>query len=911
MNPTFSLPETSPIRQALAQANGAQFYRCALQVNPFAYTLENGKTQHGFTTEADYNVALVAALVGATIKVIAITDHWRARTAASLRDAAEAAGITVFPGFEAATNASHHILCLFNPGTALAELDMLAGHLKGLIGPVPNGENGIGAKSMEELVQLVQCPDNPARRGICIAAHVTNANGILADNGELSSKAWKCKELYAAAVPGAIGDLLPGKLDIAQNGQPQYRRERLLALVNARDINGPADVAERSASCCIKLADLTVEGLRQAFLDPASRIRLDSEAAPAGHMELLAAAWEGGKLDGLLLHFNANLNVLIGGRGTGKSSILETLRYAFEVPIAGKEARGSHESLVKAMLGTGGKIAVAVQRYTPAPVAYLIERTYPGPASVRDEASDVLDVRPIDVLRQLPEIYGQHEIAEMANDKGKDGHLTNLLRRFLPARAADSVARKTALLNSLAETRERLLKLDKEVATADERLAGLSALRLRQAEYEKADLPAKLDEHTRWQREGGLFQIARDRLRPVQEAADALQAARLLDRDGLTSAAVQDSPNAALLANLEAALQQAETVVGQAAATVATALAAAQAQIATVEQTWKPLRKAADEAMQAQLRALQADNVDSADYLKIAREIDKLQLVEKQRLALETEQKAVRQRRRNLLSEYQDLLNSERRDLEQTANKVTGKLNNRVRVRVTHLLPRTGLQDLIRAALAATNPGGMKYAPILEALQAKPELSLPGLADACRRNDLAALRQEFGLSPGQADQLASIGPDACMRLEELDLPSTTDLELNLAEVGAQPTWRPLAALSVGQRATAVLRLLLLDSPVPLLIDQPEDDLDNRFIADDIVPVIKKQKQQRQFLFATHNANVPVLGDADLIVGLAYEHDHIRVSTSGALETPTVHHLVEKVLEGGKEAFARRRAKYDF
>lgn len=911
MNPTFSLPETSPIRQALAQANGAQFYRCALQINPFRYTLETGKTQHGFATEADYNTALVEALVAADVKVIAITDHWRARTAAGLRDAAEAAGITVFPGFEAATNAGHHVLCLFNPGTDLVKLDILAGHLKGDIGPVPDGVNGIGEVSMEKLVQLIQCPRDATLKGICIAAHATNANGILRDKGGTSSEAWKCKELYAAAIPGDMGELPPGYLNITENKQLEYRRTRLMALINAGDVISPAEVIKPGASCHIKLADLTVEGLRQAFLDPTSRIRLDSEASPAGHMELLAAAWEGGKLDGLQLHFNANLNVLIGGRGAGKSSILETLRYAFEMPIAGKEARNSHDSLVKAMLGTGGKIAVAVQRYTPTPVAYLIERTHPGPASVRDEVGDVLDVKPVDVLRQLPEIYGQHEIAEMANDKGKDGHLTNLLRRFLPARAADGVARKTALLNSLAETRERLLKLDKEIATADERLAGLAALRLRQAEYEKADLPAKLDEHTRWQREGGLFQIARDRLLPVQEAVEALQAALPLDRDGLTSAARQSLPNAALLANLEAALQQAEIVVGQAAAAVATALESAQAQITTVEQTWKPLRKAADEAMQAQLRALQADNVDGADYLKIAREIDKLQLVEKQRLALETERKAVRQRRRNLLSEYHDLLNSERRDLEQTANKVTDKLNNRVRVRVTHLLPRTGLQELIRAALAATNPGGMKYSSILEALQAKPELSLLGLADACRRNDLAMLRQEFGLSPSQADQLANIGPDACMRLEELDLPSTTDLELNLAEVGAQPNWRPLAALSVGQRATAVLRLLLLDSPVPLLIDQPEDDLDNRFIAEDIVPVIKKQKQQRQFLFATHNANVPVLGDADLIVGLAYEHDHVQVSTSGALETPAVHQLVEEVLEGGKEAFTRRRAKYDF
>lgn len=909
MNHSFGLPDEHPIRQALLLANGAQFYRCALQVNPFDYTLHNGKCEHGFDTEAEYNAAMVDAMVDANISVIAITDHWQTRTAVGLRDAAEAAGITVFPGFEAATSQGHHVLCLFNPNTDLIRLEFLATELRGCAGPVPAGDTGNGSKTMHQLVSRVQCTE---WGGICIAAHVTLGNGILWDGGERSIEAWKCEDLYAAAIPGAIADLLPGKLEIMQNKQVDYRRRRLMALVNAGDVNGPLGVAKETNSTSIKLAALTVEGLRQAFLDPDTRIRLPSEEAPMGHMELLAAAWEGGKLDGLRLHFNANLNVLIGGRGTGKSSILETLRYAFEAPITAKEARLNHESLVKEMLGTGGKVSVVVQRHTPGAVAYLVERTFPGPASVRDESGNVLDVKPVEVLRQLPEIYGQHEIAEMANDRGNVGHLTNLLRRFLPARAADSATQKQALLKSLGETRERLLKIDAELATATERLATLPGLRLRLAEYLKADLPAKLEANTRWQREGGLFQMARDRLRPVQEAVQALQAAHPLDHDGLTAASLTGLPNAVLLAGLDVALQQAEAAIAGIATGAATALANAQAALNAVEQTWKPLRTAANEALQGQLRALQAENVDAADYLKITKDIDRLQLIEKQQRALTAERQVVQQRRTNLLNEYHDLLAEAQRDLKRTADSVTVKLDNRVRVQVTHLMPRTALLGLVREALAANNSGGHKYQPILEALGKVETLSLHGLADCCRRGDVTSLSRDYSLTPGQASQLADIGPEACMRLEELELPSATDLELNVADNGAGPhMWRSLSALSVGQRATAVLRLLLLDSPVPLLIDQPEDDLDNRFIADDIVPKIKEQKQKRQFLFATHNANVPVLGDADLIVGLVFEDNRIQAKTSGALETPAVHQLVEKILEGGKEAFARRRAKYNF
>ncbi|MBT9395611.1 hypothetical protein KLP40_20765 [Hymenobacter sp. NST-14] len=904
MNFSFGLPDTHPIRQALAQLNGSQFYRCALQVNPFAYTKENGKA-NDYETEEEYNTAFVSALQEANIDVIAITDHWRARTGAGLQEAAKAAGITVFPGFEAATNLGHHVLCIFNPGTDLSRLDLLAGELRGITGPVPNGDNGDGVKTMDDLVHKVQTEWD----GICIAAHVTLANGILWDGGERSSKPWKCDKLYAAAIPGGIADLLPGKLDIAQNGQADYHRKRLMALINAGDINGPEQVSKAGASSNIKLAELTVEGLRQAFLDPTPRIRLDSETAPDGHMEILGAAWEGGLLDGLRLHFNTNLNVLIGGRGTGKSSILETLRYAFDSPVAGLEARRNHDSLVKAMLRNGGKISVAVLRHTPAPVAYLIERAYPGPAQVRDENGDVLDVKPIDVLRQLPEIYGQHEIAELAKDPT---HLTTLLKPFLPARAAATAIQKETLQKELGETRQRLLALENEIAVNDERLSRLPALNLRLAEYEKAGLPSKLDANTRWQREGTLFQIGRTRLKPVQEALEVLRGAYPLDHDGLTPAALAGLPNAELLAKIGESLQNVEAILQRTTTDLESVLTATRAQIDEVQRTWKPLRTAADEELQAQLRALQADKIDGSEYLQLAKDIDQLQHIEKQQTVQQAELEGLRQRRRNLLTEYQGLLGDEQRDLVRTASQVTSKLGNRVRVRVTHLTPRSELVKLVRDAMAANNQGGQKYNVILDALHNKADLSLVGLAEACRRSEITILRQDYGLTAGQAEQLAGIGGDACMRLEELDLPSSTDLELNVAEVGAsESVWRPLAELSVGQRATAVLRLLLLDSAVPLMIDQPEDDLDNRFIADDIVPIIKDQKQKRQFLFATHNANVPVLGDADLIVGLAYEHDHIRIGTSGALETPPVHQLVEKVLEGGKEAFARRRAKYNF
>ena len=179
------------------------------------------------------------------------------------------------------------------------------------------------------------------------------------------------------------------------------------------------------------------------------------------------------------------------------------------------------------------------------------------------------------------------------------------------------------------------------------------------------------------------------------------------------------------------------------------------------------------------------------------------------------------------------------------------------------------------------------------------------------------LRKTYNISTGQAENLAGAPPEVLMRVEELELPPTLSIRLNTAPSGEPPAWQNLEDLSTGQKATAVLLLLLLESEAPLIVDQPEDDLDNRFITEGVVPRMREEKRRRQFLFSTHNANIPVLGDAELILGLSAQgeaksgrakiaQDHI-----GSIDSRTVRELVEDILEGGKDAFERRRRKYGF
>jgi len=140
-----------------------------------------------------------------------------------------------------------------------------------------------------------------------------------------------------------------------------------------------------------------------------------------------------------------------------------------------------------------------------------------------------------------------------------------------------------------------------------------------------------------------------------------------------------------------------------------------------------------------------------------------------------------------------------------------------------------------------------------------------------------------------------------------------EIELNVAHDKQDSLFRKIDNLSTGQQCTAVLHLLLLDNQDPLILDQPEDNLDNAFIAERIVTELRKAKLSRQFLFATHNANIPVFGDAEWIGVLSVEDDKggILPDQQGAIDLPAIQQLAADILEGGKSAFNQRREKYGF
>ena len=880
---------------ALRLPSGARFYRCALQVNPFAYLARHNK-RTSFSTEAEYNSAIISTCQESGIEVIGVTDHYRVHDSKGLVEAARASGLFAFSGFEAVTKDGVHLLCLFDPDKDNA--------LERFIGEC--GVHDTRATSPTGSLDTVELLTCSKRWGaICVAAHVAADGGLLTKlSGQSRVNAWRSPDLFACALAGPVSDAPDNIRPILENKDGEHKRNRAVAIINASDVNGPDDLKKSSASCFIKMSAVSVEAFRQAFLDPDSRIRLHSDPQPEPHAEFLAVAWEGGFLDGTSVHFNGNLNVLVGGRGTGKSTMIESMRYALGLDPLGEEARKAHEGVIRYVLRSGTKISLLVRSHKPAARSYIIERSVPNPPIVKDDSGEILTLAPRDVMPGV-EVFGQHEISELTKSAEK---LTLLLERFVDHDPTLS-GRKSKLKLELQRSRSRIVDVRREMTALDERLGALPGLEETQKRFKEAGLEERLKERSLLLREERIFANVTERLDPIRSYHEEVIDAVPIDTAFVSDKALEGLPNSAILAEIGRVLDNLSRKLKAIADQFAKALKDTDDSVGGIKARWEEKRKVIEETYEKLLRELQKSKIDGAEFIRLRKQIEELRPLKDKKEALKRDLAAHEAQRRKLLAEWEDTKASEYREIQSAAKKVSRKLRDRVRVEVTMAGNRDPLEQLLREV-------GGNLAAALDRLRTVDQLSLPEFAQRCREGK-ESLMQRYGLPGGSAERIAQADLDLFMRIEELDLPATTNIELNTAPDGEPSTWQTLQSLSTGQKATAVLLLLLLESEAPLVVDQPEDDLDNRFITEGVVPIMRQEKRHRQFLFSTHNANIPVLGDAELILGLAASGEgkegHAKISTQhmGSIDSKPVRELVEEILEGGKDAFEMRRSKYGF
>ncbi len=867
----------------------ARFWRCALQVNPVGYSATYRGAGHGLSEDA-YNQALLQKCLELDIKVVGLADHGSVDRVDRLRDVLQPEGILVFPGFEIAANDKTHFVCLFAEDTPVKHLD---GYLCAL-GLDLSDRARPSNMSSENLIDKVD-----QLGGFIYAAHCTSDNGLLKNR---LNHVWQLPKLRAAQIPGSIDDLKGVEDDfyrkVLLNKNDDYRRERPMAVINAKDVAKPDDLDHPSSTCLIKMTRPTFAAFKMAFLDPGSRVRLGSAQAPRPIGKILRMSMTGGYLDGVDVTFSEHLNTVIGGRGTGKSTLLECLRYALNIPSKGRQAHKLHQDLIKENLGrSAGRIELTLVSSAQNGRQYLVSRRYGEPPIVRDSDGNVSTLQPIDLLPGI-DIYGQNEIYELAQDETSR---IQLLDRFLP-HDGDFAQRRDDLRKRLQDNQHRLVKALSDEDDLKAQIDRLPKLEEQLQGFESLAIQEKLAKTPLLARERQIAQRSGEEIQHLHDGVNGLRD-NLPDLTFISHKALEGLPGADLLTPIRSILEQLQQGFTGHLETMRIELAEGERQLTA--QYESELEKA--------LRSLPAMAGKSGQevgvaYQRLMQEIERIKPLKARLATFESLHESLRQERRNILAGLSDLRSRHIQALQTAAKKLNKRLDGKLKIDIVPEADRSALKSFLLSC-NLENVGEKRLAWI-DDLETISPLSL---AQAIRQGPTALQAEWTGITPLVANALAKLQPSQLMELEALELDHRVDISLNIAHGDSAPVFRPLSKLSTGQQCTAILHMLLLENVDPLIMDQPEDNLDNAFIAERIVTELREAKTNRQFLFATHNANIPVFGDAEWIgVFTASESQgRLGVEAQGSIDVPAIRDQVAGILEGGRDAFVQRKEKYEF
>ena len=868
----------------------ARFWKCALQVNPHGYMEQYRGQDHGMDATS-YAEALRDACIDNGIQVVGFADHGSVEDSELPRKILSEAGIVVFPGFEVVTTEKVHWVCLFSEDTSEQKLERYLGNLR-----LTDPKDGVRPSRLggEDLLRIV----SEELGGFTYAAHIIDDKGVLRQK---CNHLWKNQLLRAAQIKGQVDDLPQEYRPIALNKNPDYFRDQSMAFINAKDVAKPEDMELPSASTYIKMTRPCFASFLMAFKDIESRIRLSSQMVERHYSQINSITIENGYLDDLSVELSGHLNTVIGGRGTGKSTLLECIRYTLDLAHKGNEARKQSDQIIKGNLGdSGGRVTLKLLSATNHMKPYTVVRRYGEPPRVIDESGNESHLHPARDLLPSIDIYSQNEIFELARDESA---LAGILDRFLPEIDDQKLA---DAYRKLAGNSEQLGKALDQKEEAERQIAQLPKLEEQVKQFREQGLEEKLKQVPLLERERQLSprlteEISRAR-RGKSELVDSLP-----DTAFLSDKALEGLPHANLLVNGRTILEDLDKNLNQKVQEIYQTINEADDQLNIIV-------NALNEALKNSEAGLEKDfaNIPTVagkdgkaigrTYQQLLRQIEEIRPVKSKTKSMDSLVAELEQNRRNILGEISDMRSEKTQSKQRAIKELNKKLKGKVKVTLFPDGLRQSLRDFLQDLPGV---GAKKTEWVTEA----EGLTIPGLVNAIREGKEALLDKGWGLTSSVAESLSAMPTEKFYELEGIDLQDTVLLDLNVSHDGEN--YRDIKKLSTGQQCTAILHLLLIDNQDPLIMDQPEDNLDNAFIAERIVQDLRIAKTERQFLFATHNANIPVFGDAEWIGVLSVSDGQAKMppDAQGSIDTPEIRDQAAQILEGGKEAFMQRKDKY--
>ncbi len=866
---------------------GAHWIRAALQVNPFGYEGVNAPST-AFSSEDDYNTALLDECENLGIGLIAVTDHWSVDKSKDLIAGAEKRGIVALPGFEANTSEGIHVLVIFEAKTKATAVNAAIG----ACGVEPGCANGTTGSSFKEILEKMT-----AKGALVIPAHVNvpNAGMLTGRSGPPLVEKIRNPNLHAIAItPGQSPGTDQEKI---VKGKKPYDRTHPLAVVHADDVVHPTQLSTEGATTWFKVSGSRVDSLKLAVRTPETRVELkDPTGQPRAAIRSIS--WTGGFLDGVELPISNDLTTLIGGRGTGKSTVIESLRYVLGLVPIGEDASRDHKAIVDKVLRSGTVIRLEVETVVPTPHRYTIERVVPDLPVVRDASGTATSQRPEDVAGSV-EIFGQHELAELASSPER---VAEMLRRFAGGTGEDQV--DLAVREKLAENRKQLERAEKALSILQTELAEIPRLKEQVAQYKATDVATRLEDLQRLNKEESVFDEGDQRTSSVDELLQRLGDPQIVADLTAAYEGIDGSPRYEILGRVAAATSKLGDRLAELAAQAREAVKDARTTIREAKEAWDTDVTDQRAAHAEVLRKLHEEGLEPDKYLDTSKALDGLVAKEPRLTAQKKTIETLQKERDRLLGQ---LATQERKQVEslhravRSANEATGG------VVVVQPIPSPDRSNIMKVITKHTSGARTQMAAAVSANDFSPR----SFVKAVRSGDEEL--SKLGIRGAQASSVKAAGESLLRELEELSVGHAVEVLLDVSPVKGTRELRKMDSLSKGQRATALLLLLLGASTAPLVIDQPEDDLDNRFVYDGVVAYLRKLKGVRQVVASTHNANVPVLGDAELIIALEGDGQHGKPVKDGvgSLDDVAIRGLVENILEGGPAAFNARQHLYGF
>ncbi len=587
-------------------------------------------------------------------------------------------------------------------------------------------------------------------------------------------------------------------------------------------------------------------------------------------------------LSGQTIYLNPDMNNLIGIRGSGKSTILELVRYALNIsfdPLA--KDTDYKQKLVEHALRSGGKVILTLENKHG--TCYRIERVLgEKPNIYRDDTR--LPQFSIDETLMNVLYFGQKDLSEV----GSLGFSQSLMEKFFGAQVGPIREEIEKKRKQVLKVLDRLENLKADTERKRELLEEKTALNERLRIFKEKKVDEKLNRQLQYNKDR--LQISQ-MIESAQEFQDELNKIVENSQEVFESYTTYQTPeNKKVFENVHDTWKNILDKLYQIKIIAQNLQPDLESLNTYLKEISKQIDRLQDEFAEIK-RTIDLPEINPDDFIQFSKRLDivnsKLSEIEK----IETKYQELRQALTNYLHDLRDLWHQEYRTLQKSVDHLNDKELS-ITIELIYKGDKKSFQDYLSSVIKGSGVTARNLEAIIQ-----------------EYNDCIEIYEDINSSDSQLrdilidTQLQKFKEAFQTNLRDLITYQVPNLYI-LKYKG-----KNIAEHSLGQRASALVVFLLARRENDLIIiDQPEDDIDNQSIYEDVIRELNQLKHQTQFIFATHNPNIPVLGECEQLFCCRYEQDKVDLQ-AGSIDVPEIQEAIIEIMEGGREAFEQRKRKY--